>query len=149
MINWSEHYAEMQAVHIPAGTEVLLDMQPAATTRLQLDGVLRVRTGYTLGDIELSGLGVIRPESLPDWTPDEPPPAVPVISRLAFMERFTNLELAAILGAAKTSALVEVWVKKLELASEVDLNYAGTRDGVAALAEAGLIAAHRVAEILA
>jgi len=71
------------------------------------------------------------------------------ISKLEFMERFTDEELAAIYAAAKTDVRVEVWMDKLKLASEVDLTDARTRAGVEALEALGLIAQGRAAEILA
>lgn len=71
------------------------------------------------------------------------------ISKLAFMERFTDEELAAIYAAAKTDVRVEVWMDKLKLAGEVDLNDPRTQAGVRALEALGLIAEGRAAEILA
>jgi propanediol dehydratase large subunit len=71
------------------------------------------------------------------------------ITKLAFMERFTDEELAAIYAAAKTDVRVEVWLDKLKLASEVDLNDPRTIAGVQALAAAGLLSEARVQEVLA
>lgn len=76
-------------------------------------------------------------------------PAPRPITKLAFMERFTDEELAAIYAAAKTDVRVEVWMDKLKLASEVDLADPRTQAGVQALEAMGLIAEGRAAQILA
>ncbi|TCS98749.1 hypothetical protein EDC36_104173 [Tepidimonas ignava] len=70
------------------------------------------------------------------------------ISKLAFMERFTDEELAAIYAAAKTDVRVEVWMDKMKLASEIDLADPRTRAGVEALETLGLIGQGRAAEVL-
>lgn len=70
------------------------------------------------------------------------------ISKLAFMERFTDEELAAIYAAAKTDVRVEVWMDKLKLAGEVDLNDPRTKAGVRALEAFGLIGEGRAEQIL-
>jgi hypothetical protein len=81
------------------------------------------------------------------------PPAQPQTSaqltRLAFMNRFTVTELAAIYTAAKTEVLLEVFLDKLRLAEFVDTSDSNTVAGVNALAAAGLLASDRVSEILA
>lgn len=98
----------------------------------------------------------------PNWTGyvwiylDWPPPPAPepvsfdrVVSRLQFLDRFTDAELAGILAAAAASPAIQVWTKKLELAGEVDLDSPRTIAGVNALETAGLIGAGRGAAILA
>ncbi|MFN4149287.1 MAG: hypothetical protein ACK4E4_07055, partial [Rhodocyclaceae bacterium] len=77
-----------------------------------------------------------------------PTPATP-LTKLAFMNRFTMEELAAIYAAAKTDVRVEVWMDKLKLAEFIDLADTRTQDGVNNLEAAGLIAEGRAAEILA
>lgn len=76
-------------------------------------------------------------------------PAPRPVTKLAFMERFTDEELAAIYAAAKTDVRVEVWMDKLKLASEIDLADPRTKAGVEALEALGLIAQGRAAEVLA
>lgn len=71
------------------------------------------------------------------------------ITKLAFMERFTDEELAAIYQAAKQDVRVEVWMDKLKLATEVDLADPRTQTGVQALEALGLIGEGRAAQILA
>ncbi len=71
-----------------------------------------------------------------------------IITKLAFMNRFTMEELAAIYTAAKTEVLVEVFLDKLKLAEEVNLTDAQTISGLQALAVSGLLTEARVQEIL-
>lgn len=75
-------------------------------------------------------------------------PAQRIISRLAFMERFTDAELASIYAAAKQTVMVEVWMDKLKLASEIELTDARVQSGVHALEDAGLIGQGRAEQIL-
>jgi hypothetical protein len=79
-------------------------------------------------------------------------PAAPlpqkVITKLAFMNRFTMEELAAIYTAAKTEVMVEVFLDKLKLAEEVNLADSQTIAGLEALAASGLLTEARVQEVL-
>lgn len=81
-------------------------------------------------------------------TPANPQPSPRPLTKLAFMERFTMEELAAIYTAAKTNVMVEVWMDKLKLASEVDLGDPATISGVQALAASGLLTEARAQEVL-
>ncbi|MDP1605651.1 MAG: hypothetical protein Q8L93_03250 [Rhodocyclaceae bacterium] len=75
--------------------------------------------------------------------------ATPVkLSRLEFMERLTDDELAAIYAAAKESVQIEVWLDRLKMVSEIDLGDTRTQSGVRALEAAGLLAAGRAGQIL-
>lgn len=71
-----------------------------------------------------------------------------VITKLAFMNRFTMDELAAIYTAAKTEVMVEVFLDKLKLAEEVNLADTQTIGGLQALAASGLLLDARVQDIL-
>lgn len=71
------------------------------------------------------------------------------LSKLVYMSRFTDAELAAIYTAAKTVVAIEVWLDKFKVADDVDLDDARTIAGLAALEDAGLLATGRAAEILA
>ena len=71
-----------------------------------------------------------------------------VITKLAFMNRFTMEELAAIYTAAKTEVMVEVFLDKLKIAEEVNLADTQTIGGLQALAASGLLTETRVQEIL-
>jgi len=77
------------------------------------------------------------------------PEQITQISRLDFMDRFTDTELAGVFAAAKASPAVEVWVEKVKAASSIDLTDPRTVSGVQALETAGLIAEGRADEILA
>lgn len=78
-------------------------------------------------------------------------PAVPaskVLTKLQFMNRFTNEELVGIYTAAKASVAVEIWLEKFKLSTEVDLSNSDTIAGIQALEAAGLIQSGRAAVIL-
>ena len=85
----------------------------------------------------------------PDRQIPDQPSRQPVLSNLDYMERFTDAELAAIYTAAKTSVVVEVWLEKFKLATEVNLDDPRTVAGVQALEALGILAPGRAAEILA
>jgi hypothetical protein len=75
-------------------------------------------------------------------------PQPTIITKLMFMNRFTTDELTAIYTAAKTTILVEIWLEKFKLASEIDLNNPDTINGIQSLEAASLILAGRASEIL-
>ena len=76
------------------------------------------------------------------------PPMGRVLTRSDFLKRITDAELAGILAAAKLSVPVEVWVKRFDVAEEVDLDDPLTVGGLYALEAGGLIAPGRAGEIL-
>lgn len=80
----------------------------------------------------------------------EPVMAQPLgqISKLAYMERFTDAELTAIYGAAKVSLAVEVWMEKFKLAEFIDLSDPRTLAGLQSLESNGLIGPGRALEVL-
>ena len=96
---------------------------------------------YIMGVKHVNGVAVNPPAAAP--TPPK------VITKLAFMNLFTNAELVAIYTAAKSSVAIEVWIKKLEAAKDVTLSNQATIDGVKALEAAKLIGVGRAARILA
>jgi hypothetical protein len=77
------------------------------------------------------------------------PVAKAPITKLEFMNRFTMDELAGIYTAAKTEVMIEVFLDKLKLATEINLSDANTIAGVNSLTTAGLLTADRAKEILA
>ena len=77
----------------------------------------------------------------------EQTPATP-LTKLAFMNRFTMEELAAIYTAAKTEVMVELFLDKLKLAEHVDVTDPQTTAGLQALAASGLLTEARVQEVL-
>jgi hypothetical protein len=76
-------------------------------------------------------------------------PSVRTLTKLEYMNRFTDAELAAIYTAAKSNVQVEVWLDKFKLAEEINLDDPSTISGVQALEAAGLLSTGRSAEILA
>jgi hypothetical protein len=76
-------------------------------------------------------------------------PSVRTLTKLEYMNRFTDAELAAIYMAAKSNVQVEVWLDKFKLAEEINLDDPSTIAGVQALEAAGLLSTGRSAEILA
>ena len=77
-----------------------------------------------------------------------PTPPSRVLTKLQYMELFTDEELATIYSTAKSVVQIEVWLEKFKLAQEIDLDYPPTIAGLAALEGAGLIGVGRAAEIL-
>lgn len=75
-------------------------------------------------------------------------PAKRLISKLDYMNRFTDNELIAIYTAAKTNVTVEIWLEKFKLASEINLDDPRTAAGLQILENSGLIAVGRAAEII-
>lgn len=80
------------------------------------------------------------------FTPAEAPTRI--LTKLAYMNRFTDAELATIYTAAKSAVSVEIWLEKFKLASEVNLDDPYTIGGLQAMEAGGLIGAGRAAEIL-
>lgn len=87
------------------------------------------------------------PDPVPEPQP-EPAPVTNIITKLAYMKRFTDTELATIFTAAKTEVMIEVWLEKFKVAEDIDLADPETMAGVQALEAFGLIGAGRAAEIL-
>lgn len=78
-----------------------------------------------------------------------PPPRKIILTKLEYMNRFTDGELAAIYTAAKTVVSVEIWLEKFKLASEINLDDPATIAGLQAMETTGLLAAGRSTEIIA
>ena len=72
-----------------------------------------------------------------------------VLTKLQFLNRFTNEELAAVYTAAKTNVLIEVFMDKLKLAQDINLDDPQTVGGLQTLVAAGLLSEARVQEVLA
>lgn len=74
------------------------------------------------------------------------------ITRLAFLDRFTDAEAVAIdlasIGATQQAAGLRRYVAKVEAATFIDLQRADTRAGVQALEVVGILAAGRALQIL-
>lgn len=78
----------------------------------------------------------------------EPAPTPRTLSKIDYMDRFADAELAAIYAAAKTSIEVEIWLERFKLAQDVNLDDPRTQAGLMALEAVGLIGEGRAAEIL-
>ncbi len=72
-----------------------------------------------------------------------------LITKLEYMNKFTDTELATIYTVAKTSIAVEIWLEKFKLASDINLDDPRVVGGLQALEQFGLIGPGRAAEILA
>lgn len=81
-----------------------------------------------------------------------PPSPDKVITRLAFLSRFTDEEAIAIdlasIGATVAAATMRRYLSKVEAANFIDLSREDTRQGVEQLEAAGIIGVGRAAEIL-
>lgn len=77
-----------------------------------------------------------------------PDPASPVMSRLAFMRRFTMQERIAIRAAVPTDPVLADVNALLELAQEVSLDDPDTQMAIGYMTQLGILTAERAAEIL-
>lgn len=90
----------------------------------------------------------------PAWHVEEAAPSVTAqpasrtITKLEYMNRFHDDELAALYTAAKSVVQVEIWLEKFKVSEFIDLADPRTVAGVNALEAAGIIGAGRAAEIL-
>ncbi len=97
-----------------------------------------------------------RLEELVIATPSPEEPAAPVtvyggrriLTKLEFLQLFTQTERIAIKQAAGVSPQLDDYLYLLELADEVNLDSANTQTGVNTLGLAGILAAGRAGEIL-
>lgn len=87
-------------------------------------------------------------------TPPAPPPAPiePKITRLAFLNRFTDAEAIAIdlssMGATVEAAALRLYMAKVNAAMFIDLSREDTRAGVQQLEAMGLLSQGRALQIL-
>jgi hypothetical protein len=85
--------------------------------------------------------------SITGFTPLPPKPLPPyLISKIDFMDRFTNDELATLISS--TIPMVMVIVKKFDEATEIDINSPKTIDAANGLEALGIIGAGRASIIL-
>jgi hypothetical protein len=78
----------------------------------------------------------------------EPVVDLPYITRLAFRNRFTQQEKAAIYTAAQSNVSLQVFMDDLNAATYIDVERPDTIQAINTLETAGLLAAGRAAEIL-
>lgn len=72
-----------------------------------------------------------------------------IITKLAFMRRFTNTERVAIYSAEKNDINVSVWMDMFRLAQEINLDDPDLVQGIQLFELAGIIGQGRSAEVLA
>ncbi len=104
----------------------------------------------TTGDIYVVDANPTPPSwALPD--PIEPviKPAPVQLSKLEFLEAFTEDELELIYTAAKTVVKIEIFLDKFKLAEYIDATDPKLQLGIRALEAGGLLATGRADEILA
>lgn len=99
-----------------------------------------------IGSLDLSFIG--RHHDGSSWGPAPTDTQSRHITRLAFLQRFTQAERIAIRTAAKSSVAVEDYVAMVEAAQWIDLDRADTRFGVQAMEAASLLSVGRSTEIL-
>ena len=73
---------------------------------------------------------------------------LPYLTRLGFLSRFTQAELAALYTAAAVNVNIQVYKDKVLASTYIDPAREDTRAGIQALETAGLLAAGRALEIL-
>lgn len=95
--------------------------------------------GWTYAD------GVFTAPPAPTPTPAQP---IRTFTKLQYMDRFTDAELAGIYTAAKSVVQIEIWLEKFKLATDINLDDPATIGGLQAMEAGGLLGAGRAAEIL-
>lgn len=80
--------------------------------------------------------------------PEPPPPPVFVITKVAFVSRFTSAEYVGIVTAANSDPTVQAWYDMLFIANSIDLEDQRTIDGVNFMVSKNLLTAARANEIL-
>lgn len=121
------------------------DMAPANASQTTVAGEPRANwTGYEWIELPYQTPAPPAPEPLPYFGR--------IVTRLAFLNRFTDSEAVAIdlasIGATVQSATLRRAQAKINAAEEIQLDNAETRAGVQSLETAGLIAAGRATAIL-
>ena len=96
----------------------------------------------------------------PDWVgPDcvyengeflkiPPPPLLPIITKVAFISRFTPQEYVGVVAATKTDVEVQAWYDLFQAANVVDLSDPRTIAGVNSFVTKGLLTQERANAIL-
>lgn len=79
--------------------------------------------------------------------PELAPTPSPILTRLAFMDRFTTAELVGIYTAAKSDVETEIWLDKVKAAEDINLTDPRIKEALASLEAGGLIGAGRADEI--
>ena len=123
----------------------------AGTSDTPTDRSTEVAPAELSADYNFNGVDwVFAPGVLTTPVAAAPAPAAParILTKLQYMDRFTDVELAGIYTAAKSVVQIEVWLEKFKIAQEINLDDPATITGVEALELGGLIGEGRAAEIL-
>ena len=83
------------------------------------------------------------------WSVDVPVTPSRRLTRKQFTERFSAVELQAVLAAVSSNGALRAWWEKFCLADDINLDDPATLAGAQALEIAGLIGSGRAAEVLA
>ena len=136
----------MRIALIRAGVvENIIEAELSFAQTLGFDQVVEAMDGaYLHGRYED---GHFVPPPVPE--PGPVPVAITVMTKLSFLRRFTQAERLAIRAAKATDPVIEDADALMQLAEEIDVADPDTVHYVGYLAQQGLIAPSRVAEILA
>ncbi len=115
--------------------------------------------GNTVTDLEGAAWIIDENPPLPLWAlPDvpaaAPPPESKRVTKLAYMDRFTDEELGLIYTTAKTNVAIEIWLARFNATTPeadgtaIDLLDPRTAGGLYAMESAGLLAPGRASEII-
>lgn len=80
--------------------------------------------------------------------PAPPPPPTWIITKVAFVSRFTSPEYVGIVAAANSDPTVQAWYDLLFIANSIDLEDQRTIDGVNFMVTKNLLTSDRASEIL-
>lgn len=150
----TSYIAELRRKHLPKEYQVMAYFSYSQETGALLsisDFDIPLTDGTVVS--AAGGLTKVQLEASYDWDAGNlqfVPKSGRMLSKLSYMNRFTDDELAGIYTAAKVNVYVEVWLAKFNAASgDINLDDARTIAGVQALEGVGLIGPGRAAEILA
>lgn len=75
-------------------------------------------------------------------------PSIPIITKVAFISRFTPQEYVGVVGATKTDVEVQAWYDLFQAANVVDLSDQRTISGIDSFVAKNLLTQARATEIL-
>lgn len=123
------------AAHRPLGED---ESSFAARYGLQDGEILDLYPGMSDAEVEAALAAAV----------DEPMPSQPVLlTRLQFMDLFTQEELVTLYTAAKTEVALEVFLDQFRVTEQIALNDPKVIAGLQALVDLGIVSAERVQEM--
>lgn len=134
-------------IHLDSGGELYqIVWEDMSISFAELDGTPTA----PVGGYEVVSLGDAPPAwAAPDTTSAAGAlPPSDIITKLEYLNRFSDVELEALYTAAKADVKLEIWLERFRLAEFIDLRDQRTVAGVQALEAAGIIGAGRAAQIL-